>query len=117
MQKNILWVVSGVVSLVMLMGGSGKLAGVPMMHESFDVLGLPSWFGYFIGTCEIAGAIGIWIPRLSSLAAAGVSCIMLGALYYHVNFTPIAQGTAAMVVLICALYVAVRRKDQAFWAR
>ena len=116
MQKYILWAASGVVTLVMAMGGIGKLSGSEMMHASFATLGLPGWFGYFIGVCEVAGAIGIWIPRLSALAALGISIIMLGAIYFHIAHTPIAQAIPALVVLICCGYIFTQRKAQAFWA-
>ena len=113
MQKYLLWVALGLVTLVMLMGGIGKLSGNPMMHQSFEMLGLPSWFGYFIGACEVAGAIGIWLPRLSALAAAGISIIMVGAIYFHVTMTPIAQALPALVVLLLCLYIIARRRRAA----
>ena len=40
-------------ALILLAGGGAKLAGVPEVHMSFGILGLPSWFGYFIGVCEL----------------------------------------------------------------
>lgn len=116
MQKYILWAASGIVTLVMAMGGIGKWSGNEMMHSSFTILGLPSWFGYFIGTCELAGAIGIWVPRLSALAAMGISVIMLGAVYFHAMNTPLGQAVPAVVVLICCAYIISQRRAQAFWA-
>lgn len=116
MQKYILWAASGVVTLVMGLGGIGKLSGNEMMHAGFAILGLPGWFGYFIGVSELAAAVGIWIPRLSALAALGVSIIMLGAIYFHLNHTPLSQGIPALVVLICCIYIFTQRRAQAFWA-
>ena len=93
-------------------GGGAKLAGVEYVHHSFAVLGLPVWFGYFIGTCEVLGAIALFIRSLSALAAAGIACIMAGALYYHINYTPITQGIPAMVLLIlCGLIFLNRRRE------
>lgn len=112
MQKYILWAATGIVTLVMLMGGAGKLSGNEMMHSSFATLGLPSWFGYFIGACEIAGAIGIWIPRLAAFAAAGISIIMLGAIYFHVIYTPLSGAVPALVVLLCCIFIIVQRRAQ-----
>ncbi len=103
------------VSALMLMGGVMKLTGQEMALQSFADLGLPSWFGTFIGVAEIAGAIGIWIPRLSSLAAIGIALIMLGAVYYHITFPPLQAGIAAFLVLLGSIYVFVRGKANAFW--
>jgi len=98
--------------LVTLGGGGAKLAGVPEVHQSFSLMGLPAWFGYFIGACEVAGAIGIWIRPLSALAAAGIAIIMLGANYFHVVHTPIAQTIPALVILLICIYIfRTRRGD------
>ncbi|MBB5203630.1 putative membrane protein YphA (DoxX/SURF4 family) [Inhella inkyongensis] len=96
-------------ALPLLLGGGAKLAGVPELHASFGILGLPAWFGYFIGSAEVAGALGLFIPRLRRLAAAGLVPIMAGALYFHVRHTPLEQGVPALVLLSLALWVAMRR--------
>ena len=98
-----------IVAVILVPAGGAKLAGVPQMHASFSVLGLPVWFGYFIGACEIAGAIGLFIRRLSALAAIGISIIMLGALYFHAIYTPIAQGIPSMLVLLLCAYIFSKR--------
>ena len=101
-------------ALILLAGGGAKLAGVPEVHMSFGILGLPTWFGYFIGVCEIAGAIGLFIRPLRALAAAGISLIMLGAVYFHVMHTPLAQGLPALFVLLTSVYLVTQSKDQLF---
>ena len=68
--KYVLWAAIGLSALAFAAAGVAKLMGVPMVHASFANMGLPSWFGYFIGICELAGAIGLLIRRLSGLAAA-----------------------------------------------
>ena len=107
--KYILWAAMAIVTIVMLMGGVMKLSGNPAALKSFADLGLPSWFGTFIGVCEIAGAIGLWLRRTSMLAAMGIAAIMLGAVYYHFSFPPLSAGVPAMVVLACSLYIVSRR--------
>ncbi len=101
-------------ALILLAGGGAKLAGVPEVHMSFGILGLPSWFAYFIGVCEVAGAIGLFIRPLRALAAAGISGIMLGAVYFHVMHTPLAQGIPALFVLLSSVYIALQSRDQLF---
>lgn len=105
-----LWAIISLSALAYLAGGIGKLMGVEMMHQSFATLGLPVLFGYFIGVCEVAGAIGLFIKRLSSLAAVGLGIIMVGASYYHLQYDP--QGSiVAILLVIFAIIIAIARKD------
>ncbi|SMY05905.1 DoxX family protein [Flavimaricola marinus] len=107
--KYATWAAMAVVTLIMLMGGVMKLMGDPMATTSFGVLGLPAWFATFIGICEIAGGIGIWLRRTSMLAAIGIAIIMVGAIYYHVVHTPISEGIPAIVVLLCCGWIISRK--------
>lgn len=107
--KYVIWAAMAIVTLVMLMGGVMKLTGNEMATASFAVLGLPAWFATFIGVCEIAGAVGIWLRRTSMLAAIGIAIIMVGAVYYHVVHTPVSEGIPAMVVLACCGLIISRR--------
>lgn len=92
-------------ALPLLMAGAGKLAGVPALLASFGILGLPNGFATFIGAAEVAGAIGLFIAPLRFWAAAGIALIMLGALYFHVVHTPLAQGIPALVLLGLSLLI------------
>lgn len=105
------WIVITLLALAFAAAGTGKLMGVEMLHLSFANLGLPRWFGYFIGACEIAGAIALFIRPLSGLAAAGLSAIMLGAIYYHLAFDPIIAAVPAIVLALLAAMISVIRKD------
>ena len=107
--KYLSMAVMAIVTLVMLMGGAMKLTGNPQATQSFSVLGLPASFATFIGVCEIAGGIGIWLRRTSLLAAAGIAIIMLGAIYFHVMHTPLSQGIPALVVLLCCGFIISRK--------
>ena len=107
--KYVNWAAMAIATLIMLMGGTLKLTGNPLATASFATLGLPVVFGTFIGVCEIAGAIGLWLRRTSMLAAIGIAIIMVGAIYYHIMHTPIYEGTAAFVVLICCVWIISRR--------
>jgi putative oxidoreductase len=107
--KYVTWVLMALVSLVVIGGGVAKLMGVEAVLASFAVLGLPAFFGTFIGLAEVAGGLGIWHRKTSALAAAGLSVIMVGAIYYHIVHTPIAEGIAAMLVLAICLWIVKRR--------
>lgn len=107
--KYLQWAAMGVVSVVMIVGGLAHLTDAEMSHDSFTRLGLPSWFGYFIGTCEVLGGIGLWIRQTSWLAACGIACIMVGALFYHISFPPFSAGVPAMIVMLCSIFIISRK--------
>lgn len=98
-------------AIAFLAAGVAKLMGIEMVHQSFSTLGLPFVFGYFIGACEVLGAIALFIRSLSSIAALGLSIIMVGASYYHIQFDP--QGLIAAVVLfVFSVVIFFARKDE-----
>ena len=92
-------VLAASVLLALIVGAAGiaKLMGVPMVHQSFAILGLPSWFGYFIGAAEVAGAVGLFIPALSRLAAAGLAIIGAGAV--GILFLPLLSDIGAQSIV------------------
>jgi putative oxidoreductase len=107
-----LWIAIALVVLYVGAAGIAKLAGVPYVHSSFPKLGLPSWFGYFIGACEVLGCIALLIRPLRALAALGLAIIMVGATYYHAVYTPVFQaGPAFVLVILCAYIFWTTRAD------
>ena len=82
--NRLLWIVQGLLALLFLFGGGVKLA-MPL-DELAAQSGLPGPLILFIGLAEIIGAIGLILPaltgirpELTSLAAAGLVVIMVGA--------------------------------------
>jgi putative oxidoreductase len=106
------WIASALVTLYVGAAGLAKLAGVPYVHSSFPKLGLPAWFGYFVGVCEVLGPIALFIRPLSAWAAAGLGFIMIGATYYHAMYTPIIQAVPAFVLLILCVYIFWKRRPK-----
>jgi len=75
----------------------------------------PVWFVMFIGLAEMAGAFGItlplWsgaVPGLATLAALGLTLIMLGAMYTHLRRKEFPQFMMAFVFLIGLVFLAVQ---------
>ncbi|MCJ8308856.1 MAG: DoxX family protein [Rhizobiaceae bacterium] len=85
--------------------GVAKLMGVPAVHGSFEMMGLPSWFGYFIGLAEAAGAVGLLMARTRKLAAAGLIIIMIGAIYFHIAYAIPSALPATVLLILCALTI------------
>src|SRR3954468_18200265 len=73
------WVARAFLALVFLGAGTSKLASDPAMVTMFDQIGAGQWLRYLVGTLELAGAVGILVPRLSALAATGLVLLMIGA--------------------------------------
>jgi putative oxidoreductase len=107
-----LWVVSGLLTALYLFAGFGKVSGNPQAIEGFAKYGYSDAFRLFIGASELAGAVGLWIPKLSFWAAAGLIVIMLGAVYTHVSNAEAPTGP--VIALILLGFVAWSRRGSAF---
>lgn len=75
----IVWVLQVLLAFQFAGGGVFKLIGAPEMVAMFTTIGAGQWFRYLVGTLEIAGALGLLIPRLSGLAAFGLAGLLVGA--------------------------------------
>ena len=84
---------------------------MPMMHDSFVTLGLPIWFGYFIGICEFFGSIGLQIKKLRLYACSGLTVIMLGAVNYHLQYENDGLIASILITLLCLLILISRKKE------
>lgn len=62
----------GIKALPDLSGNEGSV-------KVFAAIGVGQWLRYFVGTVELIGGLGLLVPRLSGLAAAGLSLVTLGA--------------------------------------
>lgn len=113
-KKSAVLIASVLVALIVGPAGIAKLAGVAQVHVGFHQLGLPNWFGYFIGACELLGAVALFIRPLSALAASGIAIIMVGAIYHHVLHTPLVQGIPAALVLLLSIYIASKQRSFIF---
>jgi uncharacterized membrane protein YphA (DoxX/SURF4 family) len=74
-----LWVLRAVLAFQFAGGGLLKLSGAPVMAELFADIGAGQWLRYLVGALEVAGAVGLLVPRLSGLAALGLAGLMVGA--------------------------------------
>jgi len=89
------WVLVALLGAAYGMAALGKLTGTA--SPMFEAWGYPPWFATLIGVAELAGAIGLLIPRLTRLAILGLSAVMLGAAYTHLAN---AEGLAVLQPLI-----------------
>ena len=106
-----LWAVRVLLCAQFVMGGALKLAGDPQMVAMFDDIGAGQWLRLLVGVCEVAGGIGVLVPRLAWPAAAGLAVLLAGAAVTNV----VALGSSPVlpsVLFALAVLVAVRTRKE-----
>ncbi|CAN5353966.1 hypothetical protein BH20ACI2_BH20ACI2_24760 [soil metagenome] len=99
------WIIQVLIAGLFLMMGSQKLMGEAEMTANFVKWGMPGFMLYVIGTLEVLGAIGLFIPRLAGIAATGLILLMVGALFTHLIHGE--YGMALMPVAVMAMLAVV----------
>jgi uncharacterized membrane protein len=108
-RNRALWIAQGLLAVFFLFVGFMKLtAPAEMLATQFP---LPAEFIRFIGICEMLGALGLVLPlalkirpELTSLAAAGLTIIMIGATV--VDFA-VGYGAASLMPLVLGAIAAL----------
>ena len=95
-----------------------KLTGSHQSVQEFADIGAGQWLRYFVGTAELAGAIGLLTPWLAGLAADGLAADMAGAtiinatVLHHTTFGPNVWLTAVLCAVFALLAYARRQQVQ-----
>lgn len=75
-----LWVLQALLAVFFVVASAvPKLIGEATAVEIFDDIGIGQWFRYVVAALEIAGGIGLVVPRLTRLAALGLGLLMISA--------------------------------------
>jgi putative oxidoreductase len=106
-----LWAARIALAAQFVAGGALKLTGDPAMVAMFSDIGAGQGLRLFIGACEVAGAIGLLVPRLARLAATGLVLLMVGATVTNVVTLQISPAVP-LVLMILAAVVAVTRTEK-----
>ena len=109
------WTLCAVLAVVFAASGLSKIVGVEEVLARFARWEYSESFRLFVGFCELAGAVGLLWPRLSLSACAGLSGLMLGAVYTHLLHAEppwIALATLGLVIATAWL-----RRHDAFFTR
>lgn len=93
-------VLTVLMTLAFLGSGIMKLTGADMVKATFEGWGYPILFAYFIGLCEVAGAIGLWLRRFSYAAKVCFIILMAGAVLTHLVFDTFQEAMAPIVLII-----------------
>jgi len=105
------WCLTVPLAALFVLAGAGKFGAAAT--ENFEKFGYSDGFCVFIGIAEIAGGIGLLVPRLAMWAAAGLAVIMAGAVYTHIK-VDIAITVPAVVGTLLTVLTALRRQHALF---
>ncbi|MGL5862021.1 MAG: DoxX family protein [Phycicoccus sp.] len=103
-----LWAVRIALAMQFAGGGILKLTGNPTMVTMFDDIGAGQWLRLVVGAGELAGAIGVLVPRLSRIAGTGLVGLMVGAALTNVVALHVSPAIP-LVLLALAAFVALVR--------
>jgi uncharacterized membrane protein YphA (DoxX/SURF4 family) len=114
--STLLWAAQIPLAALFVIVAVPKLTGSQQSVQEFGLIGAGQWLRYFVGTAELAGAIGLLTPWLAGLAAAGLAADMAGASI--INATVLHHTTYASLVWLtvplcaaCALIAYARRQQ------
>ncbi len=106
-------VLTVLLTLAFLLSGIMKLTGAEQIRQGFENWGYPIIFMYFIGLCEVAGAIGLWLRRFSFAAKVCILLLMAGAVLTHLVFDGVGEAVAPIILIILtAVALALHRKER-----
>ena len=107
-----LWALQMLLAVFYLVAAAGpKLAGQQYAVDMFTEIGAGQWLRYVVGALELAGAVGLLVPRLAGPAAAGLAAVMVGAVVTQlfVLGSPVMAITPAILFGLLAVVVRARR--------
>ncbi|SEP97429.1 DoxX family protein [Microlunatus flavus] len=107
----LVWLARAALALTFLGAGASKLVGEPAMVTMFADIGAGQWLRFLVGALEVAGGVGVLVPRISALAAAGLALLMVGAT--ATNLTVLGSPPwSPLVLLVLAALVAWAGRDR-----
>jgi uncharacterized membrane protein YphA (DoxX/SURF4 family) len=108
-----LWVLQVLLGVFMAVAsGLPKLFGEATAVAMFDQIGAGDWLRYFVGVVEVAGGIGLLVPGLAGLAAAGLFLLMIGATVTTFATLDTTYWYTPVIIGLIALGIAVVRRDE-----
>lgn len=107
----------GLIGLKVLVAGAfaaaglAKLAGVQMMVDTFEAIGLGQWFRYLTGIIEVGSAVLLFIPNKQAYGAALLVCTMIGAILAHLFILGPSAVPALVLGILSAIILFVHREQ------
>lgn len=105
---RMIWALQLALAAVFAFTATRKFMGHPIPVATVEALGAGQWLRIAIGVAELAGAIGLLVPRVAGLAASCLALLMLGAVGTHL-FVIGGNAVPALVLLAASATVAYLR--------
>lgn len=103
------YILQGILALMFLMAGYGKITGSEMHVEGFKHWRLPQWFRIVTGIVELAGAVllivGYWIPSFAVAGALLLAITGVGGILTHMRVKDSFKDTAMILFLAILSFV------------
>src|SRR5215469_83758 len=116
----LLWAGQILLGALFIAFGLAKLTGSQV--QEFGLIGAGQWFRYSVGAAELAGGIGLLMPWLAGLAAAGLAADMAGAtiinatVLHHTTYGGMVWVTLVLCAVFALLAYGRRQQIKALWA-
>ena len=104
------WTLQVLLALLFAAAASGKLTSNPQVIEMFEGWGFPTSFMLLIGVLELAGAIGLLVPRTAGLAALGLIGLMIGGAATHLTHGEGLQVLRPILFLVPLVAIVLLRR-------
>jgi putative oxidoreductase len=83
LRRSLSWTLRILGAAAFLAAGGAKLAGVPMMVEVFDHIGIGQWFRVVTGVIEVIGVVALLVPATAAVSGAFLALMMVVAAGVH----------------------------------
>jgi len=97
------WILQGLLALMFVMAGLGKITSSKMHIEGFKKWGLPQWFRVVTGVIELGAAVllivGFWNGTAAIIGAAILVAVGIGGVITHIRIKDTMKDTAMIGVL------------------
>jgi DoxX-like family len=110
------WIIQVLLAAIFVVQGVVLISLPEPMRIIFDELPFSRIFMVAIGILQVFGAVGLILPwalniqpRLTPLAAAGLTIIMIGAVMTHLMRGEVAQAIPALIIMVLAAFIVYAR--------
>jgi putative oxidoreductase len=109
-----IWIGTILVSVGIGLTGASKFVQSDHWRALFTGWGYPSWMSTATGVVEVAGAVGLLVPRLAFYAAMLLLTVMFGALVTLIDHRggPLGWGGTPLVYIVLLVGIAAARRSR-----
>ncbi len=105
-----LWILQVLTAAVFVFAAIPKITADPMAVAGFAMMGISPVGMVTIGLLELAGAIALFVPRLTGLAGLCFVALMIGAVSTTLIFVGPSMVALPAVTLVAAAIIAYGRR-------